>query len=443
MTTRRISSVLILIPLFLGLFLPAGTTHAQASENQPLVLLLTADGPLTPVMSNYLSRGIAMAENENAAAIVLRLNTPGGSVDLMTDMVQDILNSSVPVIVYVSPLGSMAGSAGTLITFAGHLSFMAPGTTLGAAAPVDSQGQDIESTLEEKVVNILSATARTLTMRRGADAVEAAEATIREARAVTEDEALAINLIDGIAENLDDLLAQADGMTVHVNGESVTLALTNAVVEELPYNFIEQALQLLTDPNIVFLLLALGVQAILIEISSPGGWVAGFIGVICVLLAVYGLNILPVNWFGLLLIVVSFALFILDIKAPTHGALTAAGTGAFIAGALVLFNSVHTPGFPQVSIVLVIGMGVFLAATFSIVVSIALKAQRTPVKMGRESLAGKQGFTRSAMNPNGLVQVAGEQWSARLEEGASALAENTPIEVVKVEGLKLVVKKFQ
>lgn len=442
MTTRKLIAVLILIPLFLGAFLPAAPVHAQTSSTQPLVILLTADGPLTPVMSNYLLRGIALAESENAAAIVLRLNTPGGSVDLMTDMVQDILNSDVPVIVYVSPLGSMAGSAGALITFAGHLSFMAPGTTLGAAAPVDSQGQDIESTLEEKVVNILSATARTLTLRRGADAVEVAEATIREARAVTEDEALDVNLIDGIAESLEDMLAQADGMDVYVNGETVTLELSNATVNEQPYNLIEQALQLLTDPNIVFLLLSLGVMSILIEISSPGGWVAGFIGVICVLLAVYGLNILPVNWFGMLLVVVSFALFILDIKAPTHGALTAAGTGAFIAGALVLFNSVHTPGFPQVSTVLVIGMGVFLAAIFSIVVSIALKAQRTPVRMGRESMLGKQGFTRSVMNPSGLVQVAGEQWSAHLEEGAPALPANTPIEVVKVEGLKLVVRKI-
>ncbi|HWQ46206.1 MAG TPA: nodulation protein NfeD [Longilinea sp.] len=442
MTIRRFASLLILIPVLLGIVIPASTIQAQSDSTEPLVILLTADGPLTPVMSNYLARGIVQAEAENAAAIVLRLNTPGGSVDLMTDMVQDILNSSVPVIVYVSPLGSMAGSAGTLITFAGHLAFMAPGTTLGAAAPVDSQGQDIETTLEEKVVNILSATARTLTIRRGADAVEAAEATIREARAVTEDEALEINLIDGIAADLDDLLAQVDGMTVQVNGEPMTLELTGAAVEEVPYNIVEQALQLLTDPNIVFLLLALGVQAILIEISSPGGWVAGFIGVLCVLLAVYGLNILPVNWFGLLLIVVSFVLFILDIKAPTHGALTAAGTGAFIAGALVLFNSVHMPGFPNVSIILVVGVGIFLAATFSVVVSIALKAQRTPIRMGRESLVGKQGFARSVINPNGYVQVAGEQWTALVEEGAESIPVNSPVEVVKVEGLKLIVKKI-
>ena len=206
---------------------------------------------------------------------------------------------------------------------------------------------------------------------------------------------------------------------------------------------IEEILGMLTNPNIVFILLSIGVQAILIEISSPGGWVAGTMGVILMALAIYGLGILPVNWFGVVFLIVAFALFILDIKAPTHGALTAVGTASFIVGALILFNSVRLPGYQPVSVGLVIGMGVFIGLTFFAVVMVALRAMKKPIITGRESLAGRDGYVVTRLAPNGVVQVAGEQWSASLEAGERPLKAGEKVKVVRVEGVRLIVKPLE
>ncbi|MDP3450245.1 MAG: NfeD family protein, partial [Anaerolineaceae bacterium] len=205
--------------------------------------------------------------------------------------------------------------------------------------------------------------------------------------------------------------------------------------------FIENLLGALVNPNIVFVLLSLGVQAILIELSQPGGWVAGFFGAILLALAGYGLGILPVNWFGLVLIGISFILFILDIKAPTHGALTVAGVVTFIIGALVLFNSAQMPVFGRVSVPLVIGMGVFTGATFFTLVMIAVRAMKTPVITGQSALVGRSGLAVTEINPTGIVQVAGERWSAKLAEGGRPIKVDEQVEVVRTEGLKVVVKK--
>ncbi|MEM5774891.1 MAG: hypothetical protein AAGU05_07795, partial [Anaerolineaceae bacterium] len=225
---------------------------------------------------------------------------------------------------------------------------MAPETTIGAASPVGSEGEDIGETMEAKVKEILKASVRGLTKNRSEEAIRLAEETIENARAVTVDEALEVGLVDFKAANVQDLLNQLHGHQVLINDDPVTLSTRNAQVVDVGNTFIEELLLLLVNPNLVFLLLAIGVQAILIEISSPGGWGAGFIGVVCILLAVYGIGVLPVNWFGILFLVAAFVLFILDIKAPTHGALTVAGAASFIVGALVLFNSTTLPGFPRV-----------------------------------------------------------------------------------------------
>jgi len=200
---------------------------------------------------------------------------------------------------------------------------------------------------------------------------------------------------------------------------------------------------LLTNPNIVFLLLSIGVQAILIEMSSPGGWVAGFIGVVSLALVVYSFGIIPVNLFGLIFLVLAFVLFILDVKAPTHGALTAAGIGSFIAGSLILFNSVRAPGFPQVSVPLVVGTGLFLALSFSVIISFAIRALKIPKAMGRESMVGKSGVVSQVLDPLGSVQLAGELWSAELAEPGEPLPEGTHVTVTLVEGLRLKVKKTE
>jgi membrane-bound serine protease (ClpP class) len=437
---KRILIVFWLSLIGISLF-PGLPARAQTNTNQ--IIVLTADGPITPAMAQYLARGIKAAEQQGAEALIFQLNTPGGGIDTMTEMEQMILASTVPVIVYVAPSGAMAASAGTIITLSAHASAMAPNTTIGAASPVGSQGENLPTTEELKVKNALAATARSLTQRRGPTAVALAEDTIQNAVAVSASEALQAGLIDFISVDLNQLRSQLDGFTVTVAGQPVTLETANASFKPINISFIEELLLIVTDPNIVFLLITIGVQAIIIEISSPGGWVAGFIGVCCLGLATYGLGILPVNYFGLLFIAMSFVLFILDIKAPTHGGLTAAGVGSLIVGALVLFNTPTTPSFQHVSVPLVIGVSLISGAIFFGIMMIAVRAQHTPIRTGEESMIGRTGIARSDLEPKGSVQVGGELWTAELEDESSFIPAGTRILVIRVDGLRLIVRKAE
>ncbi|GAP13890.1 nodulation efficiency protein NfeD [Longilinea arvoryzae] len=425
------------------LLLPVGLANAQTGAGTPTAVVLTADGAVTPVMVGYIERGLKIAVDRGADVVVLQLNTPGGQIDQMTEIVGLLRSSEIPVIVYVTPRGAMAASAGTLITLAGHLAAMAPETMIGAASPVGGQGEDLGETLATKEKEALKATVRSLTTGRRPDsATQMAESAVEDARAFSAQEALDAGLIDWIAPNLETLLQLADGKSVLVLDQTVTLHTAGATTYTVPSTLIEQLLSFLINPNVVFLLLSIGVQAILIELSSPGGWVAGFIGAVCLLLAIYGLGVLPVNWFGLLFMLMAFVLFIVDIKAPTHGALTAAGLGSFIAGALILFNSVRVPGLPRLSVPLVIGTGLFMAASFSVIISFAVRAMHLPVKTGKTTLIGKRGQVRSPLNPGGTVQVAGELWSAELVDPTQApLPRNTAVEVVEIDGVRLKVRR--
>jgi membrane-bound serine protease (ClpP class) len=428
----------ILTSLFLVVFF---FQPLSARATGPLAVVLTIDGPITPATQMYLARGIKNAEQRQAEIIILQLNTPGGSLDAMTNMAEAIRASSVPVVVYVSPRGAWAASAGTIITLAGHAAAMAPETVIGAASPVGAQGENLPTTEDLKVREIMKGTVRTLAERRGPEVVALADATIDSAKAVSASEALEIGLIDFIANDLDDLFRQLDGFTVELSSGPRTLQTAGIVPESLEMSLIEQLLQMLVNPNIVFILLSIGVQAILIELSSPGGWIAGFVGAVCLLLAAYGLGVLPVNYFGLLFLVVAFVLFIVDIKAPTHGGLTAAGIGSFIAGALILFNSPGTPQFERVSLPLVILVALVIGISFAIIVGFALRAQKRPVLTGQESLVGQSGVAKTRVEPLGQVQAAGELWSAVAAEGSARIRKGDRVEVVRVEGLRLIVKK--
>jgi len=425
--------------LLLLLFASLWASRAQA-QSERLVLVLTATGPLTPAMIEYLDRGLLLAERRGAEALVLQLDTPGGQIDHMNQMVQSIRASAVPVVVYIAPRGAIAGSAGTVITLAGHAAAMAPETAIGAASPVGGQGEDLGETIERKEKEILKATVRGLAARRGETAVALAEATIEEAKAASAQEALEAGLIDLIAEDVEELVARLDGLPVELPAGVRTLHTDQASIEHVGQSFIEQLLGALTNPNIVFLLMAVGVQAVLIEIGSPGGWAAGLVGVACLSLGALGLGVLPVNWFGIIFIATAFVLFILDIKAPTHGALTVAGTVTFIFGSLVLFNSPGTPAFFQVSVPLVVGTGVFIAGLFLVVVTLAVRAQRRRVTVGSEALIGLIGVARTELSPAGTVLVGGELWSAQLEDRSMALAKGDEVEVIAVEGLRLQVR---
>ena len=413
--------------------------HAQT--NEPLAIIMTAEGPVMPPMYEYIKRGLETADQRNAEVVILQLNTPGGSVDTMLDIIQVMRASKVPVVVYVSPNEAMAGSAGALITMAGHASAMAPKTAIGAASPIDSSGADIDSTLETKVKEILKAKARLLVEGRGAQATKLAEAMIDDAKAVTASEALEAKLIDFVSDDTEDLLQSLNGFTVQTDDGKRILNTKNIRTEDVNINFIEQLLLMLTDPNIAFLLLAIGVQGVPIEISSPGGWVAGFIGAVCLTLAVYGMGVLTVNWFGFIFLIIAFVLFILDIKAPTHGALTTAGVASFIIGALVLFNSPGTPQFQRVSVPLVIGMGIFLGLLFFGILLIALRAQHRPIQTGAESMLGKTGTAKTSVGEAGQVQLGSELWSAEKFAESEKIGKGDVVEVVEVRGLRLIVKK--
>jgi len=414
-----------------------------ASQNGGEAVLLQLEGSLTTAMSSYLGRGLRLAAQREAEVVVVQIDTPGGSVELMSQMVSDIRASTVPVVMYVAPRGAIAGSAGTVITLAGHAAAMAPQTAIGAASPVGSQGEDIGETLESKIKQIIKAQIRTLAQERPPEAVAAAEDTVENASALTAGEALQIGLVDYIAEDVPDLLRQLDGHTVVIAGEKRTLHTEYLTVYPVETSMLEDLLDILTDPNIVFLLLALGLQAILIEIGSPGGWFAGFLGVISLALAAYGLGSLPVNYFGLIFILTSFVLFFLEVKAPTHGALAAAGLISFVVGALVLFNSADTPPALRVSVPLVIATGLVIAVSFIAILTFALRAQKTPQRMGERSLLDRSGLARTDIprDGQGKVHLGGEMWTAEVADGEDEVKAGERVLVVGVEGLRLVVKR--
>jgi len=390
-------------------------------------------------MKDYIHRGIQTAEQRDAEVLIIKLNTPGGDIGSMLDIIQDIRASTVPVVVYVSP--SVAGSAGALITMAGQASAMTPEAAIGASSPIDSSGQDLEKTLETKQKEIMKAKIRPLVERRGSQALQLAQDMIDKAKAVTAQEALDAKLIDFIATDTTDLLKKIDGLSVQMSDGPRTLHTSNVRTEELPMSFIEQLLLLITNSNIAFILLSIGVLALQIEISHPGTWAPGFVGIVCLSLAIYGIGILPVNWFGLVFMLLAFVLFILDIKAPTHGALTTAGVASFIVGALVLFNSPGTPQFQRVSVPLVVGTGIFFGLIFFSLLMFVMRAQRGRIQTGVESLLGRIGTVRTFKDDAGQVQLQAELWSAERSADSAPISKGDRVEVVEVRGLRLMVKK--
>jgi membrane-bound serine protease (ClpP class) len=429
----------ILVLLVAGVFAPAA-----AQDNS--VLVATIEGPVTPAMASYFERLIKATEEANAEAALIVLDTPGGAIDITLDIVQSFRNANVPVIIYIGPAGAQAASAGSVITVAAHAAGMAPETVIGAASPVDGSGADIDDILFKKITEDLKATMRNLTERRGEEAVALAEDMIEEARAVTSKEALAAGLIDVVATDIDDLLQQLDGQVVVVNGQDVTLETAGATQNSFTLNPVESLLHALSNPLLIGLLLTIGVQAILIEISSPGGWAAGFIGVLCLGMALYGLGTLPANWLGLGLIVVAFVLFLLEVKTPTTGILAVAGVITFLAGLLVLFNSPGTPNFARISIIGAIGITLFTAGFFIFLVAKALQAQQRQPITGRESMVGMVGPVRTDLTVeaaetgvyHGTVLVNGEIWRATSSE---EIARGEQVVIKSVDGFTLRVKR--
>lgn len=425
--------------LAVTLCLLAGLISSAAAQSTREVYVLTVDGAISNATADYLGRGIALAERQGAHAVVILLDTPGGDVIATLEIMETLENTAVPVIVYVWPRGGIAASAGTLITLAASGAAMAPHTTIGAAHPVAVGGEEADSNGMEKVINVLVEHAGVFAARRGEEVVAWAERAIRESETANEQEALDLGLIDVVAGNMDDLLAQFDGRTVPLGTGEVTLHTVGATVREVPMSPAEQVLSVLINPNVAFLLLAVGVQLVVIELSAPGGWVAGFLGVLCLALAAYAMRFLPLNWLGLLVIGVSFVLFFLDLKTPGVEALTFAGVGTLVAGALILFNTPIGSPYGKVSLPLVVGTALVIGGFFAFVVAQGLRAQKLQPVTGAESLLGRRGIVRAPLDPDGTVWVAGELWTALADDGP--IAEGEQVEVVAVEGLRLRVRE--
>lgn len=436
--TMRSRSVLWL-PALMALALLFGQPIVRSTDAQSTgaVKLAVFSGPVTPILQEFLDRAITDAEDSNAAALVLELDTPGGSVDITKTITQRMQRSTVPIVVYVAPSGAHAGSAGTFITLAAHIAAMTPGSSIGAASPVGSEGADLPSTIKAKETNILVADIKNLVARRGDKAVAWAEKAVSEAAAATADEALQLGVIDIVAKNVPDLLKQLDGRTVTVADKSIKLQVSDRPVEEIALNPIEIFFNTITNPALAAILLTIGLNALLFELANPTGYIAGIIGVICLLLAFYALGTLNANWVGLGFIILAFILFIVDIKAPTHGALTAGGILSFILGAVLLFN---TPEL-EVPWLTIIGLALATGGFFAFAVGKAVAAQRRRPTTGMEALIGQSAEVRQALSPVGTVLVAGELWQAQAQNSAETVPVGERVTVVGQQGFRLFVSR--
>ena len=444
---RVVAPVSVRLAIWLMLFV-AGMAllpiSAIGQDDQPTVVVGEIDGTITPVMARYVDRVIGQAEDEGAAAVVFEMDTPGGLSSSMDDIIRDILESDVPVVMYVTPRGARAASAGVYISYASHVSAMAPGTNIGSASPVfmgaDGDATDAEDTMTKKVTNDAVAQIKNLANLRGRNA-EWAEEAVREAVNITADEALKINVIDDIAPDLTTLLEAIDGRTVELESGSVTLTTAGARTIDRDMNLLDRILQFLVDPTIAYLFLSLGLLGIFFELASPGAIVPAVVGVTGVLLGLFGLGTLPVNWAGVLLILLAFGLFAADVFVPSFGLLTLGGLISFIFGSYLLIDTNEAPGF-EISRVAIWTMAVCFVAFFGLIGFLIMRSHRRRPSTGKVAMVGEMGAVRSDLDPHGMVFAFGEHWSATIDPstGLSHLPADTTVVVTGIEGLRLFVR---
>jgi membrane-bound serine protease (ClpP class) len=435
---RQIRALRLGLSLFALLAGGAIFACAGAADGPPgSVHILTADGTVNPVMERYINRGINAAEDDEAVAVVIRLDTPGGLSSSMDDIDQHILNADVPVIVYVWPSGGQAASAGTFIAYAAHVSAMAPGTVIGSATPIDAGGGDIEGDLGNKIKGNAVAKIREYAALRGRNA-DWAEQAVLEGISASAGEAVDLDVVDYQASDPEELLDKVDGREVVLgDNRRVELTTADAALVYNDTNFIEEFLAILADPNIAFLLLSFGSLGIFIEFLHPGAIFPGVFGVICLLFGFFALSVLPFNWAGVALILFAFLLFALEMFITSHGVLGIGGIISLVLGGLLL-TSDNPPGF-KVSPVLVIGLAATLATFVIFVFANILRIRHLPAQVGVETLIGKAAVARSSLNPKGYVFVEGEYWSAEAEAGE--ITEGERVVITGMDGLKLTVRK--
>jgi len=424
--------------LLLGIITTAAisvATGAQAANSR--IDVLEVKGVINPVVANYIDRGLTQAEEGGAQVCIIQMDTPGGLDTSMRDIIQDIVNAEVPVVVYVSPQGARAASAGVFITMAAHVAAMAPNTNIGAAHPVaiGEEGEaQMSEEMAEKVVNDAAAYIRSIANAHGRN-MEWAEKAVRESVSATEQEALELNVIDMVANDLDSLIAQLDRwQTTMVDGSVITLDTQGAAVNQNPMSGLEDFLLTISDPNIAVVLLSLAILGITVEIFNPGLIFPGVFGGICVFLASYSLGIMPINHAGIALVVLAGGLFIAEFFTASFGIFTAGGIASLVIGLLILFSGRPTLFQPDPWVIPTIA-----AAVGSVAAVIIYQVVRTHLKQpttGREELRGKVATVKAVLKPEGQVFYKGELWTAILEDQGEAQPGEEVI-ITKTEGLKL------
>jgi membrane-bound serine protease (ClpP class) len=421
----------LVMPLAAGL---GGILVAAASP--VTVEILTVDGTIVPVIADYIDRGISQAEKNDATVCIIELDTPGGLLDSTEKIVQTIMNAEVPIVVYVSPKGAWAASAGTFITLSGHIAAMTPGTTIGAAHPVSAGGEEIPEDQMKKIVEFSAKWMRTIAEERGRN-MEQAELAVTESKSFTDVDALGNNLIDLRADNLESLISQINGWNVTLaSGEEVTIDTTNYDSTRNEMNAVERFLQAISDPNIAYILLSLASIGLIVEISNPGLVFPGVAGGISLFLAFYSLGVLDAYWGGIALILLAVGLFIAEYFTTSFGLLTAGGIASLVMGSLILFS--HSPGI-EVDRGLIAGVTIGFTAFAVFVIGAIIRGQRRRKATGPEGMIGTIAIAKTPLDPTGTVLAEGELWTAASEGGRVTRGEE--VTITRVEGLKLWVAK--
>jgi len=400
------------------------------------VISITVNDGINPSIAEYIHQGIQKAEEDNAQCLIINLNTPGGLLTSTREIVTNIMQSKVPVIVYISPTGAHAGSAGVFITLAANIAAMAPGTNIGAAHPVDMQGKSDE-VMNEKVVNDAAAFLRTIAEKRNRNILWAEDA-VRNSVAITEKEALEKNVINLIANDQKDLLDQLDGKVVQLNSGAKILHTKNASVEVMEMGFFQKVLSRVSDPNIAYIIMMLGFYGLLFELFSPGAIFPGIIGVICLILAFYSMSSMPVNYAGLGLIIFGIILYLLEIKVISHGLLAIGGTISVLLGSMILFRTSSTQNFVALSWSVIISVTAFSALFFTFIITMGLRAQHANPVSGSSALIGKTAETINSLDLFGQVRFMGETWNA--VSLAGKINENEKVIIKEIKGLTLYVQ---
>ena len=428
-----------LITLLLTLACAYSPAQQNQQPQQPLVLRLTLHDTIQPITAAYLQRGLDEAARRHAALVIVSLGTPGGLLESTRVMVQAIESSPTPVAIYISPSGARAGSAGFFLLESADIAAMAPGTNAGAAHPIieGSNSAQMDPILKTKIENDAAAFLRSYTTRRGRNA-DAAEDAVRNSKSYSDTEALKLNLVDLISADDNALLQSLDGKQIkRLNGNTTNLHLTNPQIETLPPSLREKLLTRLANPDLAVLILILGALLIYLEFNVPGTIVPGALGTLLVLLALFGLDLLPIHQTAIFLLLAALLLFVLEFKFASHGILAAVGVACLIFGLATLVDGPIPEQRVHFSTALAAGLG-FGAISFGLA-WIAVRARRNKVLLGPQALIGRQAIARTPLNPTGQVEVRGELWQARLQTNTPALPAGTTVQIQAIEDLTLLV----